>query len=185
MSAAETASRRKRAVVIRDDAGNALIGFAFILPLLLALCFGIVDFSLVLLDFHRASEATRRGARSALIADPIASLAALPAGGTVLCRGGAGVTCTGGALVNADGFDTVLAEMRGIMPGVGPENLEVEYRWSGIGDPASPGGILPLVTVRVRGLRHDLVMLRAIPGLPSSVTLPDFMTMQVGSGIRP
>lgn len=180
MSAAE----RGLAALLRSTGGGTLVGFALVLPGMLSLGFAIVDFSLVLLDFHRASEATRRGAREAAIVEPVASLASLPSGGVVTCSGGSEISCAGGAVVRAGSFQTILGEMQAIHPGIGPANVVLEYRWSGIGDPASPGGILPLVTVRLRGMEHRLTLMRAVPGIPGSISYPDFATAQIGAGVK-
>ncbi len=51
----------------RDDRGEAIVGFAFVLPVLVLLSLAIFEFSLVMFDFHRAGEATRRAVRSVAI----------------------------------------------------------------------------------------------------------------------
>lgn len=168
--------------LLRDEGGSAAVAFALLLPLLLGISLGIVEVAGLVLDYHRAGEATRRAARAAVIGQPVASLAALAAGGTVACTGGASVTCTGGAVTNAAAFAAILAEMQAIHPGITGERVTIEYRSSGIGDPSSPGGLLPLVGVRLTGLEHRFTAAGAVPGLPDAVTLPDFATAMLGHG---
>jgi hypothetical protein len=172
-----------RRSAFRDEGGGAAVAFALLLPLLLGISLGIVETAGLLLDYHRAGEATRRAARAAVIGQPVANLSALAAGRTVACTGGASVTCTGGAVTNAAAFAAILAEMRAIHPGITGERVTIEYRPSGIGDPSSPGGLLPLVGVRLSGLRHGFSAFGVVPGLPAAVTLPDFATSTLGHGV--
>ena len=58
----------------RRDDGAVAIEFAFIVPALLIFTVGILEFGLILFDYHRASEATRRASRLALIQVPLAVL---------------------------------------------------------------------------------------------------------------
>ncbi len=52
------------------ERGSAAVEFGMIAPLLVLITFAILEFSLVLFEQHRATEATRRGARQAVIARP-------------------------------------------------------------------------------------------------------------------
>ncbi len=67
----------------RDDRGETIIGFAFVLPALVLLSLAIFEFSLVMFDFHRAGEATRRAARLVAISDPVADISGLSAGSAI------------------------------------------------------------------------------------------------------
>jgi Flp pilus assembly protein TadG len=53
---------------LKPQAGSELIEFAVVLPLLLILMFGIVDFSLALYDKAVVTNASREGARAAIVA---------------------------------------------------------------------------------------------------------------------
>ena len=66
----------------RDERGSAAVEFALVLPLLLMLIFGIIDFGRMLNDKITLTEAAREGARSAALqtaADGIARAKVLTA----------------------------------------------------------------------------------------------------------
>jgi Flp pilus assembly protein TadG len=53
----------KTKMMIRDQNGGAAVEFAIILPLLIALLFGIVEFGLLLYNKQIITNASREGAR--------------------------------------------------------------------------------------------------------------------------
>ena len=55
----------------KSQAGSELIEFAFVLPLLLILVFGIIDFSLALYDKAVITNAAREGARAGIVFAPV------------------------------------------------------------------------------------------------------------------
>ncbi len=167
------------------ERGEAIISFAFILPLLLGLSFAILEFTLIAFDYHRAGEATRRAARFATIIEPVGDLSSFDdgVGPPVTCSAAGGsLSCGSEDVASQDAFDRVVAYMRAILPAIGVENVEITYSLSGIGDPETPGGVLPLVTVRLFDLRHDFLMLDFVPGMPSGLTFQPFTTNYLASG---
>ena len=164
MSATDRISKSRQFLHL-GTAGVAVVEFAIIVPVLLAITLGIVEFGLVLFEYHRLGEATRRGAREAVIETPMAQLTGLTSG-SVDCQGPSGaVTCTGGAVSSAveDTFTLVLAGMQDILPTLSDSNVHVIYSDSGITDPtATPGIITPTVTVEVQGHAYTYVALEHI-----------------------
>ena len=57
--------------------GTTAVEFGLILPALLLLTLGALEGGLIMFDYHKISEATRRGLRTALTEDPIIDLAEL------------------------------------------------------------------------------------------------------------
>lgn len=169
----------------RNRDGATAISVAAALPVLLVLGMATVEFSLVMLDYHRAGEATRRGARLAAIMPPIADLTALETSGTVRCGMVDTVpACDGGVVTAPDTFDAMLAEMSAALPAINGTSVEVTYSPSGLGSAETPGGILPLVEVRLVGLRHDYAVLgRLVPGMSGGLDMPSFSTSMIGSGL--
>lgn len=164
----------------RDESGEAIIGFAFTLPILLGLMLAILEFGLVALDYHRAGEAVRRGARVAATILPVADTSGFTAGSVVTCGATAGLDCDGETASRPDNFDVIVAAMRDIYPKLTAANVELVYTASGIGEPDTPAGILPLVTVRLLDVEHDYMMLDYVPGVPNTLTFPPFTTNQIG-----
>ena len=169
-----------------DTGGESLIGFGILLPMLLLVSFGALEMALVAFDFHRAGEATRRAARIAVIADPVIDIDAFVAGTTATCTGtGTGVSCTGAAAATPATFSQIVTDMQSVFPAIQPQNIQLVYSDSGLGDATTPGGIIPLITVRLVNLQRPFLMLSGIPGMPNEYTLPDFETSQMGAGLGP
>ena len=170
----------------RDDRGEAIIGFAFVMPVLAFLSIAIFEFGLVMFDFHRAGEATRRAVRMVAISDPVADVSGFSAGSAIQCTSsGSSVSCSGSATANAGVFNAMVSEMQEILTAIGPENVEIEYRDSGVGDPTTPGGIIPLVTVKLVNLTHAFYLVQLIPGMPEELTFPPFTSNQLAGGLGP
>ena len=163
---------------IRRDDGAVAIEFAFIFPALIVFTIGILEFGLILFDFHRASEATRRAGRLAIIQDSLGSMDSLrSAGFSCTATSGPVVTCS----VTADGdananFGTMLDAMQAVFPDILATNVQVSYVASGIDDVDNEEVVTALVTVSLTGVTHSFVALGIIPGVPSSMTFPAFST---------
>ncbi|MBL6935017.1 MAG: pilus assembly protein [Alphaproteobacteria bacterium] len=124
-----------------DENAATAVEFALVFPLLLSLCFGILDFTLLAFDYHRAGEATRRAARTASIVTPVADLGALTAGAPVVCTSTGGVvSCGGTAVVNDQSFTEVVDDIQTIHPDITGDNVSITYSFTGLGDAATPGG---------------------------------------------
>lgn len=54
--------------IIKDQKGGALIEFAIVLPLLVVLVIGIIEFGLLCYNKHIIANASREGARAAIVA---------------------------------------------------------------------------------------------------------------------
>ena len=170
----------------RDDRGEAIVGFAFVMPVLVLLSLAIFEFGLVMFDFHRAGEATRRAVRLLAIANPVADVSSFAAGSAIQCTSSGGsVSCSGSAAADAGVFDAMVLNMQEILPAIGPENVEIEYTDSSVGDPTTPGGIIPLVTVKLVNLTHAFFIVQLIPGMPQELTFPPFTSNLLAAGLGP
>lgn len=168
-----------------DEQGGMILGFGFLLPFLVALSFGAIEISTLMFDFHRANEATRRAARVAAIEEPVPDLSTFARSDVVTCQGvsGGGVSCSGADVANSATFTELMTQVQEMQPAIQPENVILIYQDSGLGDPTTPGGILPLVTVRISSLERPLMVVGGFMGLPESFTYPDFVTTQMANGI--
>lgn len=163
--------------------GATAVEFAIITPVLFAVTLGIVEFGLVMFEYHRLGEATRRGAREAVIETPMAQLTGLTSS-SVECQGPSGaVTCAGGSATSSveSTFTSVVAGMQDVLPSLSDTNVHVIYSDSGITDPtATPGIITPTVTVEVQNHAYTYIVLdKFVPGLPSSFVLPPTATTRM------
>lgn len=84
----------------RDESGAAVVEFALILPVILALVFGIISYAYMLSYRQAVTQAAVEGARSAAVAPAGASLPGRVLSAVNRSLDGYGVACTaGGALV--------------------------------------------------------------------------------------
>ncbi len=163
--------------LLRDSGGNALLEFGLVLPTLLIVTLGAIEFTITMFDYHRLGEAARRGARQAIITAPVAKLETLQAVGTITCTNISVISC-GSATKHATAaanFAAVLTAIQEIAPAVAATNLTITYSWSGIGDLSTPGGIKPNVTVLLTGLTHELTLLSMVPSI-DYISLPSYST---------
>lgn len=164
-----SASERNR------QAGAAMVEMALTLVIFLMLVFGIIEFALAYLSWHRTAESVREGARYAIVSTPVTSLAGLT------CPGGAAVTTT----CTADSCPGLFAVMRRVDPllGDGAEQVSVTYACSGAGSPDRPVElVIPEVTVSVSGLRYTFVV-PGIIGLGSNIQLPAVTVTRTGEDL--
>jgi hypothetical protein len=172
----------------RDRRGATLVEFGLVLPALMGVTLGILEFTLLGFDYVRAGEATRRAARIVTMSTPPVDISALDAPvSPITCVGvgGGGVTCNGTPAADASMFDNILAEMRTMLPRIALENLQVVYKHSGIGDITTPGGIKPLVTVNLVGMNYSFALLGVVPGVSDTIPFPTFSTTLVGNSFVP
>ena len=162
--------------------GAVAIEFAFILPGLVLLTVGLLELMLILFDYHRFSEASRAGLRTALIEAPVASLDNLTPGNTITCTGsGASVSCSGGPVGSASSWDAIVARVQRTAGDVEASNLRLSYTESEVTDPIEvPGAVTPVVTLSLVELEHDFFFLNYIPGIPDTLTYPDITTTGLG-----
>lgn len=167
----------------RDRRGDAIVGFALLVPVLLMVTAGIIEFSIYMFERGRATEATRRGTRAAVVQIPIASLDDL-ANGSVTCTSASGAASCGGVAIESQAsLDAIVADMQRIMPTIAPENVRVVYSFSGLGQ-AESGGIKPFVTVSLINLQHQYVMFGIVPGMSGTQTFPSFATTEIKGGYQ-
>ena len=198
-----SAIRRRRRGAWRDRRGAVAVEFAFLFPIALVFTFGLIEFSLILFDFHRLSEATRRGARAAIIQPSVADLSGMtPTSTTIItCSGDATtgpsftVSCSGGSTSsNANTiFATIMADMQGIKSDLMGDNVTISYAATGVSTGTS-GLVTPMVTVSITGFQYtyytltlvdDLLALSGtsgdVLGGTTTMTFPDFATSRVGA----
>lgn len=178
MTRPTSASDPRRALrrLWRDRRGVEAVEFALVAPVLLVMTIGTLELGLAMFEFHRAGEATRRGARLAVIEEPIASLDGLKSG-TASCEGsGSSVTCANADVEETGSFTVIYDGMLDMLPNLERANVRVTYAASTVAGDETPGLITPLVTVSIIGYEHAWFLLGAIPGIGETITFPPFAT---------
>lgn len=188
---------------LRDIRGAMAAEFALVLPIMLLFLFGIMDVGYYAWAINQGEKATQMGARwavttnlvpSGLVNYSFASAGSVPQGTVVPISAFPGLTCTStactckgqcafGTARNGAAFDAIVARMKDFKANVQPENVQIDYDWSGLGYSGDPNGpdVAPIVTVRLIDMEH-----RPLFGLLiGSVDLPEFaysLTSEDGEG---
>jgi Flp pilus assembly protein TadG len=179
-----------------DESGAAIIEFTLVLPLLLLLTFGLVDFGMAFWQFNAVEKATGAGARflathgassglvsgvpECFVADDSGYAAGTPcsqvAGALLTYSCGAG----GASSCDAATMSQLVTTMQGYAPFITAANVSVMLSASGDGF-VGRGTAVPLISVSTTGLSYSLPVLTelfgvrplAMPGFTSSITGED------------
>lgn len=174
--------KRPRPRLDRDRSGVAAIEFALLIPVLIFILIGILEFIGAALAYQKATEATRRGARIAIINPIIPALSGVASGATITC-GGNSVSCSGASTDNPATFTALLTSMQEIMPDLVGDNVLVSYIDFAVGGTGITGTVTPVVTVSLVNYEHPLLVISAFPGFPSTITFPSFSTARLASTV--
>lgn len=195
----------------RDIRASSAAEFALVLPAFLILLLGTIDVGRYMWNVGQAEKATQMGTRYAVVTDMVPSglytysyaetgsvpqgnvvpqslfpgVSCSATGGTVSCTCAAGGSCPFPSTVDQDAFDRVVGRMRTFYGGIGPDNVVINYSWSGLGYAGDPNGsdVDPIVTV----LLKDLPFRPLITGTMGNLGLPGTshsLTMEDGEGVR-
>lgn len=188
----------------RDTGGAVAVEFSLLAMALFVLTFGILEMGYLWFQWSAGEKATQIGARYAIVADPVAqgleavdcrnvvnfglNCGAGDSFGTITCTN---TGCTGGYARRATVFDEIVGRMRGLLPLIEPQHVEVVYRdipelrFAGRGRTAlfTAGGVVPEVTVRLRNMAFQWWILGPLLGLPA-IPLPAFAATLIGEDMN-
>ncbi len=94
----------KRHKAPRGERAQSLVEFAFVVPMLLILMFGIIDFGMGLRAYISVASATREGARYASVGNPPGTFAS---GGSGQCNGTTNTSTVGKVCATINGLNLV------------------------------------------------------------------------------
>lgn len=187
--------------------GSTAAEFAMIVPVFLLFLLGIIDVGRFIWAVNENEKAAQIGARWAVATDlicdglnnwsfalnqdpPITQGSQVPksvfpgvgfaGGAATTCECAPGGTCSFPLTADRDAFLRLVGRMSDIQPRVGPDNVRVDYSWSGLGYAGDPNGpdVSPTVTVTVGRLGFRPLFLAGfislgIPGAQYSLTMED------------
>ncbi len=155
---------------IKDTKGATLVEFAFIGPLLVIICFALLDFVNLFFHYHRAGEATRLIARELAIRSPMVAQATMLANPKVDCSK---ITC--------NDMTAVITDAVKVLPELKTSNLHVTYAAHDIGNVGYSLAYKTLITVELTGLNYNFMMLGLVPGVPSQLPINPSSTTIIGN----
>ncbi len=177
----------KRSPFWGDEHAAALTEFAYVMPLMLILVLGSMEFSVAVWQRSAVQKAAQLGVRMAVVSDPVASnlMSGLFTGtsvnGGVCADQGTGTTpancqitatdctfsttnnqgtCTNGRTFSGTAFDLIFNAARRAYPSLTKNNLRVSYASNGLGFFGDPEGVPVTVTVTIRCLSYDFYVLK-------------------------
>jgi hypothetical protein len=169
----------------------SLLQFTLVFPLLAIVLLGSVDFIFYMFNRDLAAKATQKGARLAIVTNPVATGIADPYVGdgtrlgsicyntatgakdtsvcgplrSSICQPAASSgTCSGGFAFDDAAFAAVFNEMRTFLPVLQRQHVKIEYEDTGLGFVGRPGGVPMTVTVKLRCLTHRFFFINALMG---------------------
>lgn len=194
----------------RCEGGATAVEVALLAPFLITGIMASMDLGLYVWRWNEEIEAVRTAARTAAISDPVSAdlstmtgletgvVAGQPAGEYERICSLGGLTCTGGTFDAAaadrlfygpsgaacgDASGRSEAGLCDIAPKIDRSQVTVAYRASGVDSSGVPGGLRPLVTVRVSGAPANLITLSKI--LPGKFTsLPPAEATMLAEDLR-
>ena len=153
-----------------------MVELALTLPLMLILIGAIVEFSLLVFTWAKGVEATRAGARYAVVSTPVTDLS--------------GLVCDGDTTANIAAYcdeaqcEGLLAEMQKVLPEVTASNVHVVYECTRAGNPDRPIAMkTPEVRISIEGFSYTFLF----PGIfykdSFSLTMPTFSTTRTAEDL--
>lgn len=197
----------------RDQSGATMVEMAIVMPLLLTLLLGFVDFGYAFYQWNSANKAVQMGARLARISTPVAiglpleaktpSVAtdvgsAVPAGtydyactasvaGVACCSIGPGTCDTSNA--SQASFDAIYngsggrAGMHTFLPMLAKSEVRIEYAASGLGYWSRPNGPVPTITVSITNHPFQFFFLGGLLGF-GNITMPSMLSTVTGEDLK-
>ena len=156
----------------KRERGSTMVEMAITLPLFLLLVFAIIELALVIFTWTRAVDATRAGARYAIVNDAVTDISSLDCSAVTNMT----VTC------DSANCTDLMAEMNSLYQDLEAANVTVRYGCSSTGFSGNPRPVRE-VSVSIVGQEYELV-LPGVIGLDPNLTLPDFTSTRVSEDLN-
>lgn len=198
---------------LRDQIGAAMVETTIVIPLLLTLLLGFVDFGYAFYQWNAAAKAVQIGARLASISSPVAQSTILSTAATTdlslvgveMAPGSYSFTCTSTACIGtgSPGFsqtafnriyfgDDGVCEgttdpgrpgMCDMFPGLQASEVRIEYVATGLGFWTRPGGAVPTIRVSIVNHPFQFFFLGGLLGF-ANITMPDMLSTVTGEDLN-
>ena len=156
MSKHSSHCKRIRLGLWRDERGEAMVSFGLVLPVLLVMTFGILEFSLAAVERHQASQALRiltRGVAIHLTTDDLSNISAESS--TKCTLQDSGWACAGGTISNWSNLYGVWTDAQTVLPRLNLSNVELTITPTSLADADAEKGTMALVTLQFVNLDYQ------------------------------
>lgn len=179
----------------RDERGITMLEALLVTPIVLLAITAMVELGVLMFQWNLSVKAAQTGARLAAVSSPVvgdtayqtlnADFGTTPQGDpvpsairSVSC--GAGTTACDATRIDrlitgGDGAcatTAILIGMCDVAPWIGEDNVLVTYSRAGLGYVGRPGGTVSTVTVELRNLTFDFLLLDALVPALNSIAIP-------------
>ena len=150
---------KSRRNLAKDERGEAVVSFALVLPLLLFLRFGILEFALAMVERHQASQALRILTRGVATTLTTSNLSGIGSDAETKC----GLTkngwdCTGGTITGWGNLSTSWSSAKSVLPRLTTANVELIVTPTSLADADADTGTMAMVTIRFKNLTYQSVV---------------------------
>lgn len=184
----------------KHQRGAALVEMAIVILVFLMLVFGVIEFARAIFEWSRLVEATRAGARYAIVNDPACDIYGTTEGD--VCDGGpldcdstdplertrvvtvAGNCTIPGSYTIDDADCAIVESMRHMQPLIASSagaNVQISYTCSDAGYSELENNI-PVITLSTSGVDFIFVV-PSLLGVDATVTMPPFETTRTGEDL--
>ncbi len=170
--------------VWRDQRGEAAVSFGLVLPILMLLSFGILEFALALMDRQQASEALRIFTRSVAISLSAEDISGINSDSPTTCSySEQSVSCSNGSKVsNWTNLISGFNKAQGIFPRLRADNIVLVFEPSGLSPDDDEDALMALVTVQFQNLDYESKVFPFYSGLIQKILFPTISNSLVLGG---
>lgn len=168
----------------RDQRGEAAVSFGLVLPILLLLSFGILEFALALMDRQQASEALRIFTRSVAISLTSEDISGISSNSSTTCSyANLAVSCDNGSNVaNWTNLISGFNSAQDIFPRLRADNVFLIFEPTGLSPDEDDDALMALVTVQFQNLSYESKVFSFYDGLIERILFPTISNSLVLGG---
>jgi len=161
-----------------------MVSFALVLPILLVLSFGILEFALAMMDRHQASESLRRFSRAVAISISADDLSSISENTATSCTYSSfQVSCSNGTnLTNWTKLIAGFQDAQDIFPRLTAANIVLVFEPTGLAPEDADTGTMALVTVQYQNLDYEAKVFPLFDSLIETILFPTISNSLVVGG---
>ena len=168
----------------RNQRGEAAVSFGLVLPILMLLSFGILEFAIALMDRQQASEALRIFTRTVAISLSSDDISGISSDSSTTCSySEASVSCDNGSNVsNWTNLISGFNKAQDMFPRLRADNITLVFEPTGLSPDEDDDALMALVTVQFHDLDYEAKVFPFYDGLIEKILFPTISNSLVLGG---